>query len=158
MPITGGLLAGEDVNRVVVKSVANVAKGNSGGPVLDADTGRVVGVVNLSNQVDTYFNPVEDLQRFLARVSRTEVMPGASTRHEPLPLSSALPARLRVVDSLTAPRASLSLLPSPGANTSTALRIPALGSPSADRLTVPLLPLTLNPPSLSTKMPALGRK
>lgn len=67
--VNGGILTGEDAQRVVVRSEGNVAKGNSGGPVLDPMTGKVVGVVNLSNEVDTYFNPVEDLKQFLSKTA-----------------------------------------------------------------------------------------
>lgn len=66
--LKNGILPGEDKDRKLIKSVGNVAKGNSGGPVFDQATGKVVGVVNLSNQTDTYFNPIEDLQQFLERV------------------------------------------------------------------------------------------
>lgn len=59
--INGGTMNGEDPNRIVVRTIGNVKHGNSGGPIFDPESRKVVGIVNLSNEVDTYANPVEDL-------------------------------------------------------------------------------------------------
>ncbi len=59
--ISGGTMNGEDPNRMVIRTLGNVKHGNSGGPIFDPESRKVVAIVNLSNEVDTYANPVEDL-------------------------------------------------------------------------------------------------
>ncbi len=66
LPITGGLLPGEDPKREVIRSEGPVMKGNSGGPAFDENTGEQIGTVNLKDGGSTYITPIEDLRAFIA--------------------------------------------------------------------------------------------
>jgi S1-C subfamily serine protease len=80
--VRGGQLPGENPNRLIQEYEINVQNGNSGGPVLD-ESGRVVGVIGLSNSRDTaQATPVEDLVRLLnhsQRIGKREAAPTAGT-------------------------------------------------------------------------------
>ncbi len=164
LTINGGLLPGEDKDRVVVRSVGNVAKGNSGGPVFDPSSGKVVGVVNLSNEVDTYFNPIEDLQQFLARAKPPErpsrftlsVSPASDAPSLLTPPGAFLPTRLpSTTDFWKVPAKAGELLPPrlPGGIPNPFLR-PAGITPL---LEIPSSPGSLSGRSLSNRIQELGR-
>ena len=145
LPIIGGYLEGEDKERIVVRTEGNVARGNSGGPVFDPENGKVIGVVNLSNRVDTYFNPVEDLVAFLAKPR------GASVGALNLGLT---PVRR---DLTPIPQPGSTSLVAPGANPYYA---PGGGSRTT---TDPFKPVPLRTPttgggSLATRIQELGRR
>lgn len=70
--LQGGLLLGEDKDRVLIKSHGPTQNGNSGGPVFDPSTGKQIGMVNLSDKTGTYITPVEDLWKFLAKTKKEQ--------------------------------------------------------------------------------------
>src|SRR5262249_32112481 len=78
----GGALPGEDLNRLLETYEMNVQSGNSGGPLLDGN-GRVVGVIGLSNSIDTAIaTPVEELLRLLnhsQRIGKPQSIPTATS-------------------------------------------------------------------------------
>ncbi|HEY9871140.1 MAG TPA: serine protease [Candidatus Obscuribacterales bacterium] len=80
--VRGGALPGENPNRLIQEYEINVQNGNSGGPVLD-ESGRVVGVIGLSNSRDTaQATPVEDLVRLLnhsQKIGKRQAAPTAGT-------------------------------------------------------------------------------
>jgi hypothetical protein len=69
LKITDGLILGEDSNREVIRAHGPVLNGDSGGPAFDLATGKQMGIINLSDEVNgnAYITPIEDFQRFLAR-------------------------------------------------------------------------------------------
>lgn len=69
LKITDGLILGEDSNREVIRARGPVLNGDSGGPAFDLATGKQMGIINLSDEVNgnAYITPIEDFQRFLAR-------------------------------------------------------------------------------------------
>lgn len=164
LKINGGALPGEDPNRVVISSEGNVAKGNSGGPVLDPSTGKVVGIVNLSNEVSTYFNPIEDLNDFLTKSrnqkSRPLLMafPLTLTPDKPSSLiTSGFPA---ILPGGRLPTAGDFWKPAPIKTDS----LPTL-APTVNPFYQPPLPSTKTPeapqstaPSLNTRIQELGRR
>lgn len=87
--LNGGMLPGEDKWRLIQEHEIHVEGGNSGGPILD-HSGRVVGVVGLSNGGDgkpndaTMATPVEDLMRLLNHSAKI----GASTAYS-IPLTDS---------------------------------------------------------------------
>lgn len=80
--VRGGALPGENPNRLIQEYEINVQNGNSGGPVLD-ESGRVIGVIGLSNSRDTaQATPVEDLVRLLnhsQQIGKRQAAPTAGT-------------------------------------------------------------------------------
>ncbi|MBY0549218.1 MAG: serine protease [Candidatus Obscuribacterales bacterium] len=147
LPIIGGYLEGEDKNRIVVRTEGNVAKGNSGGPVFDPETGKVIGVVNLSNRVDTYFNPVEDLLAFLAKprgpsVARTLDVGISPIRRDNTPV--ARPGTLLLVPTVNPYYA-------PGV-------ISRPNDPLKPTSLAPLRPTTTGGGGLATRIQELGRR
>lgn len=148
LPIIGGYLDGEDKNRIVVRTEGNVAKGNSGGPVFDPETGKVIGVVNLSNRVDTYFNPVEDLLAFLAK-------PRGAAAARTLDVGISPIGR----DNMPVARPGTSLLITPSANPYYAPGVISRPSdPFKPTSIAPLRPSTTGGGGLATRIQELGRR
>lgn len=148
LPIIGGYLDGEDKNRIVVRTEGNVAKGNSGGPVFDPETGKVIGVVNLSNRVDTYFNPVEDLLAFLAK-------PRGASAARTLDVGISPIGR----DNIPVARPGTSLLIAPSSNPYYAPGVITRPSdPSKATSIAPLRTSTTGSGGLATRIQELGRR
>ena len=76
VPLKEGVMTGEDASRPVFKTIGNVMKGNSGGPAFNS-SGEVIGTVNLSNQVQTYITPIEELKQM------RDVYRSGSNRYSP---------------------------------------------------------------------------
>ncbi|MBI4532837.1 MAG: trypsin-like peptidase domain-containing protein [Candidatus Melainabacteria bacterium] len=76
--IKGGLIDGENPDRSILENNMHAEGGNSGGPVLDS-SGRVVGIVGVSNSENTTeATPVEDLLRLLSQTQQRQHGTGIS--------------------------------------------------------------------------------
>ncbi|MBS1955603.1 MAG: trypsin-like peptidase domain-containing protein [Cyanobacteria bacterium SZAS-4] len=72
--LKGGLMPGEDPNRVALESAMNADQGISGGPMFNSRF-QVVGVMDIGTTTGTKGDatPVEDLQRLLSTTRRVNV-------------------------------------------------------------------------------------